>query len=92
MAGVGQATVTEELIEGFGDRGLATNLGEGGVIARDLREKLVEGNINGAEEDIHVNNNNDFIVYSDSKRKGLGVRMLLGWASPVGKLGQKILD
>uniref|UniRef100_A0A803NM17 peptidylprolyl isomerase n=1 Tax=Cannabis sativa TaxID=3483 RepID=A0A803NM17_CANSA len=72
MAGVGQAAVTEELIEGFGDRGLATNLGEGGVIARDLREKLVEGNINGAEEDIHVNNNNDFIVYSDSKRKGLG--------------------
>ncbi|KAM6580909.1 hypothetical protein CsatA_004683 [Cannabis sativa] len=71
-----------ELIGGYGDSGLAARLVEGGVINRDMREKLVEGNLIEGDKDIHGNNGEDCIIYNDPKRKRIGGRIGSGVGGP----------
>uniref|UniRef100_A0A803QGE0 Reverse transcriptase domain-containing protein n=1 Tax=Cannabis sativa TaxID=3483 RepID=A0A803QGE0_CANSA len=90
MFGAGQTATMEEAIEGRGNRGLAAKIGGVGVMMRYLREEIVEGDSNGNKEDIHVINSNDYIAYSDPKRKradGKGVHGVSGLVGNIGPSG-----
>ncbi|KAM6600294.1 hypothetical protein CsatA_019903 [Cannabis sativa] len=87
MFGAGQTETMEEAIEGRGNRGLAAKIGGVGVMVRDLREEIVEGDSNGNKEDIHVINSNDFIAYSDPKRKRADSKGVHGVSGLVGNIG-----